>query len=161
MKKLFVIAVLGSVLLVSCKKSKSGGLGQGNVQATIDGTTTTFNIAAGISTNGGKDIDIVSSNGTTAGSTGLEIDISDNNAIVTGTYHDKSLNNTGLFLSLPSGDFYANAELVNTPIAITVTSISSTQIQGTFQGDIYLNEDSTSTKKTITNGKFNVKLTAE
>jgi hypothetical protein len=162
MKKLFAIAVLGSVMLVSCKKSSSGGgLGEGNVQATINDTTTTFNIAGGTSTNGGKEIDITSANGTGSTATQFEIDIQDTSAaITTGTYHDKSLNNTGFFLTLPSGDYYDNAELVTNPITITVTSISSTQIQGTFQGDIYLNEDSASTKKIITNGKFNVKLTS-
>jgi hypothetical protein len=165
MKKLFVIAVLGSVLLVSCKKSSSGGgVGLGTVQATVSGTTTTFTNGAAISSNSGSVIAIAAISGAgTSSASGFTIDIESPNAITVGTYTDTSTNNIGGFgiLYTSTGAQYSTLGLVSNPAKVVVTSISSTAIAGTFQGSIYANGDSTSAPKVITNGKFNLKITAE
>jgi hypothetical protein len=162
MKKLFILALLGTVL-VSCKKTSSGSTQ--SIQATIGGTATNFNVlASGTSTDSGTTIELIALNGTNqATAYAFDIIINSNNAITKGTYSDINSNtqfNYGPFVtsSLPS---YSSAFLVSDPITVVVTSISNTNIQGTFHGDIYLYADSTQAKKTVTNGTFNVNLKQE
>lgn len=55
-----------------------------------------------------------------------------------------------------NGQYFYGGTVLN-PNTITITSISGTKIQGTFQGTVYLNGDTTQTganKAVITNGKF-------
>ena len=43
----------------------------------------------------------------------------------------------------------------NSQLTVTLTSINSTTIQGTFKGNIFLNGDTTQVPKKVTNGTFN------
>jgi hypothetical protein len=169
MKKLFAIAILGSVVLVSCKKSSSGSA---PLQATISGTVTGFGTdAAGITTSfGGENTITINgfSGSVTSSPNSFTVTIASANPIVAGTYTDTSTvsanaaslqyapyGGTTFFQSVSGGQ-------ASHPTTVVVTSVSSTQIAGTFQGTVYVNGDTTNTTTTpkiITNGTFNVKLT--
>ena len=173
MKKLFAIAVLGLVL-VSCKKSSSGGP---FISATISDTSSTFTtLFVGDLENGGKEAELYAYNGTKAATArGFYIDIWSNTALTTGVYSD-----TAGYYPLPTVYKGAYAEnypetypsvgidydfstigLVSNPFTVTVTSITPTSIQGTFKGTLFLDNDSTSNTdslRVITNGKFNSTL---
>jgi hypothetical protein len=169
MKKLFAIAILGSVMLVSCKKSSSGGgLAQGTVNATIDGKASSFSaVVVALSSDSGKTIQITAADGTSNPNT-FVITVNSDKAIVTGTYTDSTLIQNDFGETTPAqfsyltstGTEYDNAEVIGSPFVVKITSVSSTQIQGTFQGSVYLNQDPTQTKKVITGGAFNAKITA-
>jgi len=171
MKKLFAIAVLGLVL-VSCKKSSSPG---SSIQATINDTAHNFTVLTNGSVyDAGSYIRIGGVDGTN-GATANQISfvIRSNQAIVPGVYTDTanyvSLPTVENFVSITYGPVlqpivapfnYGTAGLAKSPVTVTVTSVSQTNIQGTFEGTIYLGADSSyHQNKVITNGKFNVALT--
>ena len=167
MKKLFAIAILGSVILVSCKKSSGGAA---PLQAIINGTVTNFGteaVGATSSSNGLYMISIEGVTGAASTSGGLSVVIQSASPIVAGTYTDTTaLNNNFAELqyvpSVSGSSVFGSAELKSHPTTVVVTSVSSTQITGTFQGNVYTDagQDTTGTPTTITNGTFSVKLTA-
>jgi len=162
MKKLFAIAILGSVVLVSCKKSSGGG---GPLQATINGTVTNFATGAtGLTASAGGQytIEVAGASGTTSPNA-FEITLQSANPIAVGTYTDTSSTNNAILEYVPysTGTFFLSAGQASHPSKVVITSVSSTQIAGTFQGTLYANQDTTTTPETITNGTFNVKLTAQ
>jgi hypothetical protein len=165
MKKLFAIAILGSVVLVSCKKSSGGSA---PLQATINGTVTNFGTdASGLTTSSSGEyiITIEGATGTASISSQLGVTISSTSPIVAGTYTDTTISNFGGIQYVPSStagsSIFGSAAQKSHPTTVVVTSVSSTQIVGTFQGTIYAGQDTTTTPTTITNGTFNVKLTAQ
>jgi hypothetical protein len=175
MKKLFAIAVLGLVL-VSCKKSSSGG--GPSISATLSDTSFSFNQGfEGTVYNDGKEVEIWSAN-TTNAATAKEfyLQLRSNTALTAGVYTDTA----NLYIPLPTisrhaslrvepyagstgpidYDFYTIG-LVSNPFTVTITSITPTSIQGTFSGKLYLDGDSTTTAdsiRVITNGRFNTPL---
>jgi hypothetical protein len=162
MKKLFAIAILGSVVLVSCKKSSGGGA---PLQATINGKATSFGTeASGLTSSGGGQYTIVVAgvSGTTSPNA-FSVTVESSSPIVAGTYTDTSTTNFGGLQYIPynTTNFFASAGQASHPTKVVVTSVSSTQISGTFQGTLYAGQDTTTTPETITNGSFNVKLTAQ
>jgi len=161
MKKLFAIAILGSVVLVSCKKSSGGSA---PLQATINGKATSFGTEASGATSsaGGEYTILISGISGTTSPTEFAVTIESANPIVAGTYTDTSTARFGGLQYIPNGTTtFESAGQVSHPTTVVVTSVSSTQIAGTFQGTVYAGQDSTTTPTTITNGTFNVKLTAQ
>jgi len=57
----------------------------------------------------------------------------------------------GYFI-FPSGTAYSNNHSATNPVTITITSITSTNVQGTFKGDIFNGAD----KKVLASGTFNL-----
>jgi hypothetical protein len=166
MKKLFAIAILGSLVFVSCEKTSSGGL----LQATINGTVTNLGTAATATTSGLTGlytITIQGATGTALSSGDFGISISSISPIVAGIYTD-TVSVFGANLAelqyIPSatvaGPVFGSASQKSHPTTVVVTSVSSTQITGTFQGTIYAADDTAAASTTITNGTFNMKLTA-
>jgi hypothetical protein len=159
MKKLFAIAVLGSVMLVSCKKSSSGsgGIGTGTIQASIGGTTHNFTTGAQATSLGTGTLIITGLEGT---SNSFSIELDGNNAITTGTYtaSTNTVASLNYVQGLSGGITYSNDGNPSDPISVIVTSISATNIQGTFTGSVFLNGDSNAAEKTVTAGKFNVAI---
>lgn len=170
MKKLFAIAVLGLVVLVSCKKSSSGG---SSIQASVNNAATSnFTILTeGYLLNGGKSIVLTGKDGTSATSTyDISLNLSSDKLIVPGVYSDTSLISYigdpythasieyAPQVAIPGDSTYISGAHVSSPVTITVTAVTTTSIQGTFQGNLYVNGDSTRSKATLTNGKFNVNL---
>jgi hypothetical protein len=158
MKKIILFAVLG-ILLASCSKS-STGLPANTITATINDTNYIFNTNI-IDTS-------VYSNGTLL----LELSATDLNlnkavlaiestttltATAYGGLSGDTTNEAVFGILLPNTTQYSSGfpPSASNPITITVSSLTSTSIQGTFKGTIFFNGDTTSTsKKTVTNGTF-------
>jgi hypothetical protein len=98
----------------------------------------------------------------------VSLNLPNANAIIKGTYPIASSNNNppvrvevsyGYYDPSSNGLFqpYITDHSGAHPSKITITSISSTNVQGTFSGTLIYSNCGTSTK-TVTNGKFNVNI---
>jgi hypothetical protein len=156
MKKLILFAIL-AVVLLSCKKSNSGSP-INTITATIDDSVYTFNT---------KTIDTTLYSGGYIQRGVIATDLNLRTATVLfGSSTILTPTTYGLFgdtvhlgafqVSYPNSTIYFVAKATSTsPLTVTVNSITSTSVQGTFRGTIYLNGDTTSTnKKVVTNGSF-------
>ncbi|MBS1524774.1 MAG: hypothetical protein JST19_03935 [Bacteroidetes bacterium] len=132
-----------------------------NFNSKVQATYTTNNETGGIV------LDISGYTGTDnhAGYMGISLAANKKNSIKVGTYNISSISNQApVFIELiyGSGDPSINPSLQPwisdsngvQPATITITSVSSTNIQGTFSGSLphYFGNDT----KTVANGKFNV-----
>ena len=164
MKKLLFIAACFLIALYAC--NKTGAKPAVAVSATIDGTDKTFNIDDSL---GYKNTDTVYTATVTAASDPsatadkLELFIASPKKLAPGTYalatpwsppyeplivyKQKGSNN--------SSDIYVVDYTGEHPAEITITTISGTGIQGTFDG-VLVNASNNGTTKTFTNGKFTV-----
>lgn len=163
MKKTLLIAVCLLVLL-ACKKNSVAP--KNTISATIDGVTETFNtnVAAqlGTSIQLNSHLIISGTNGSAAGSDGIGIEINSNGTIVKGNY----VNNGAagyMGITYSKGPFsLSNPTVYSTdvnsvyPSNITITSISNTNVQGTFTGKLLFTDGKT--VKTVTDGKFNIDI---
>jgi hypothetical protein len=163
MKKIIFFVVL-IIVLASCKKSSSGSP-VNTITATINDTPYIFNQDILDTTFYGSDsilqIELTAkdfnlntfaiyfgaknkpfSAGTTYGSFG------DSVHIMLGGFESFNTS-SGVYEALP----YPHNS--STSLTVTLTSITTTNIQGTFKGNIYLGGDTTQTPKTVTNGTFN------
>lgn len=130
-----------------------------NANASATKTTTTWNFTI-LDFKG-----LISAAGSETLSIGIDNSLSAD-SIVAGTYSDTSskFSLEALYVSPSATDYSAGTAVsVKTQSAInhlttTITSFSNGEIKGTFSGDFYLNSDPTSTKKSITNGSFYVKV---
>jgi hypothetical protein len=117
---------------------------------TIGVTTTTINIT------GGQDIAFTAFD---TSENELEFSVEEANTISTGAFTDigNATSDAG-FDYLVGNSFveYDNADQKSHPFNIAFTSVSSTNIKGTFDGIIYQNYDTLKPSLTITNGRFNV-----
>ncbi|HZX58789.1 MAG TPA: hypothetical protein VFE54_08690 [Mucilaginibacter sp.] len=169
MKNLLLFSVCLLLIFTSCKK-KAEVIPVNTITATVDGTLLTFNAnvtggkgyAEGITT-------IHVSGFTTADNTaaiiGISISSTDANALQKGTYTFSSTNTHPtvypyLVYNTPVDNasqqpFTTDATGVQIT-TITITSVSSTNIQGTFSG-VLLHAFASDTK-TVANGKFNVNI---
>ena len=164
MKKLILFAVL-AIVFASCKKSSSSSPVVNTITATINDTpyafsqdildTTVyqssdsdlliqleakdFNLNTFVLVFGQKNKPF--SAGTIYGSFGDSVHL-----LIAGMEPF----NTSAYSSGPYPNISSSSALV-----VTLTSITPTNIQGTFKGDIYLDGDTTQAKKTVTNGTFN------
>jgi len=164
MKKIILFGVL-AIVLASCKKSSSG-TPVNSITATINDTNYTFNnrvVDTTVLSDSTPDVILSAADfnlntftlsfaaknkpliaGTIYGSYGDSVHLLDAEFY---PFYSPSYN----YKALPYPMVSSNAQLT-----VTLTSISSTNIQGTFKGTIFLNGDTTSTnRKTVTNGKFN------
>ncbi|HEY9362681.1 MAG TPA: hypothetical protein VIQ00_05435 [Chitinophagaceae bacterium] len=167
MKKTIIFSLSLLIFLSSCKKddSDNSSNGNGTITCTIDGINTSFDTEArAIKTDvtGAYSVQIIGYKGTAGNSDQIAIGIASDLAIATGTYSEDG--STGNKLAsvnyMPSGSSYPyiSNNSTSNPSTVTVTAISATSIQGTFKGDVYLtsNNGTTTTKKVISNGQFNV-----
>lgn len=164
MKKTLLIAVCILVSLASCKKSSVAP--KNTITATIDGVTETFNVNAfaqlGTSIDLNSHLLVNGSNSSATGSDGMTIDINANTTIAKGTYINNGA--AGFMaityskgpLSLSSPNIYATDLNSVYPSNITITSVSNTNVQGTFSGQLLFTDGKT--VKTVTEGKFNVDI---
>lgn len=172
--KILLVAVLAFCVLVSCKKSNSGSSNSYHFTATVDGKAQTFNVsplATRITAYGITDIVIEGFNGTSSSNTqtlslGWVNSSANSTPFGTGTWSDTSRKYAiaGVY-AVPNTDQYASgtnvtgqASLSGVTITnhfkITITSMDSTAIKGTFSGDFYDMGNVSGAKKTITNGDF-------
>jgi|SRR3569833_281424 len=155
------ILVLSVISFSSCKKDKKDVAV--SLTADVDGTATSFNVGAVAATGtvDGQTFTVIQ--GST--STGAIISITVAGKLTAGkTYSDASENDDDkplfLYATSATADDYLNNDddAANLP-SITITSLTSTTVDGTFKGSVVQgfgnNEAPT---KTITNGKFHVTI---
>jgi hypothetical protein len=159
MKKILLFSACVLLVFSACKKDSAKTATSTSITATIGSSNLNFSTAAVaqvISSNGIYAIQIIGSNGTGSSAQGVSIDIQSDKPIVKGTY---SVTDTSSFTDIT----YVENPSVSTPVSfssstigtVTITSISSTNVQGTFSGTLVSNQDNTTTQ-TLSNGKFNV-----
>jgi hypothetical protein len=169
MKTLLLLPICALFLLVSCKKS-TPVTPESSISAAIDGVNETFNINATASlTNieGTGNVLIISGKETSeTGSDIISLEVNSTSAIAKGSYPVQAGTPAG-FDAATSVSYiqgFANffpAVSAASPNSITITYISSTNVQGIFNVALSGGTPSTSpiiTNKTITNGKFNVSI---
>ena len=161
MKKIKILAVLAISLAVvtlnSCKKKDVKPAV--SITATIDGAATSFNVNAAALQGSVQGVTFTNIQGSTSGGAMLSMTLS--GAVTAGkTYSDAatSQNDMPMFVYSPSAtsqDDYLNDDdnTSNLP-TVTITSVTSTTIDGTFKG---LVQNSTGTKS-IADGKFHVNI---
>jgi len=173
MKKLLLLSgIAGFALFFSCKKSSPAGP-SGSITAMVNGVQTSFNHVtyAKDSTNPNPNallnayaLAISASTGNaSSGSPVFGITITGPYAITKGTYYLDSVTvgvkTDPIYLSYIIGsgstEYESNSYGANN-CAVTITSISSTNVQGTFSGVLYLLNGNGPLIDTFTNGKFNV-----
>jgi hypothetical protein len=156
--------MLALVLLASCKKSSSSSTPTGGtITATVDGTPMTFNnvlIAKDTSYLGAYLITMSGISALTASAPELSLTVDGPSAVTTGTYN---LPITGTTTDVPALSFSQGTTLVYSSdvsgtysSSVVITSLTKTNVQGTFTGTLTLSLGSGATTKAITDGKFNV-----
>jgi hypothetical protein len=174
-KKILLFSALFVCVFVSCKKNNSSSGGSYHFTATIDGQAQTFNVSplAVKVTNSGASL--IAIEGFSAASSTTQIlsvswgNTSPNSAnFTTGAYSDTATAyyiggnyNPSTTVAYVSGSGVTAAVGSSLPsgvqrLKITITSVDSTAVKGTFSGDFFFNGDVTQGKKTITNGDFYV-----
>jgi hypothetical protein len=161
MKKIKILAVLAMSLAVvtlnSCKKKDVKPAV--SITATVDGTATSFNVNAAALQGTVSGMTFTNIQGSTSGGAMLSMTLQ--GAVTAGkTYSDAAASegDMPLFVYAPSAtseDDYLNDDdnASNLP-TVTITSVTSTTIDGTFKG---LVQNSTGTKS-IADGKFHVNI---
>lgn len=163
MRKHFLIAICVLATLASCKKT-SPIAPSNTISTTIDGVNESFNanivarLGTGVQQN--SDLLITATNGTAKDADGISITINSNSSIAKAVYVNTSstsfpslLYSKGSF-SLTNPNYYTTDVHGNNLTTIVITSLTSTNIQGTFSGKLVLANGSTI--KSVTDGKFNV-----
>ncbi|MDP4150378.1 MAG: hypothetical protein Q8927_01300 [Bacteroidota bacterium] len=173
----FLAVALFSLLTLSlsCKKSNNAGSSY-FITATINGTAKSFATMpfAHVATNLG--ITLVGISGGVSNTEPIDISVANipsGQPIVAGTYSDTSTSfvvealyspksTSGVSYNGGSNEDGSNSGLGNSApgnhFKVVITSITSTEIKGTFGGNVYLNGDPASTVLAITNGSFYVKF---
>lgn len=170
MKKTALLIAVSFGLFVSCKKNSSSSSSY-HFTATIDGTAQTFNttpLATRLTVYGITQIGIDGFSGSSSSNiqslsigwqsstpgakfgVGTWTDSSQNYAVV-GVYAPVTLQDYASGNAVTAGTNYKGNHLT-----ITITSMDSTAVKGTFSGDFFLQGNLSGTKKTITNGDFYV-----
>jgi hypothetical protein len=179
MKKIFAVAIIG-IALISCKKSSNPGIGTNGVQATIAGTTSTFNVlVTGYTyidridpTDSVVYLDLYAVDNTNA-KVAKEFDLylTSDAPFAVGAYADTAGQSLSYVFKKASFDYYGyfdpynmfieyySAHEYSSPDIINITAITSSSISGTFQGPIYIDGDSTKLSKAVTKGTFTASLT--
>ena len=165
--KLFIVLTVafGVLTFSSCKKSKEDTNVSYYITADIEGKAISFNTnaTATVASVEGHPFTIIT--GTAKDGTNLSITLS-GTAIAGKTYSDAAVNDEDkpLILFTPPGNdadsFLNNDDDASNLPSVTITSISSGKITGTFkgwiEGGIALGGSNDLPKKLITNGKFSL-----
>jgi hypothetical protein len=171
MKKIVLFFVVA--LFAACKKDNGGSINSIplGITATIDGVKTTYNRSySGFRINDSTDIQIQATNSIYPNvGTGISLDITGPDLTLPRVYTDTIaalptyFSDAGMIYYGANYASYFDAPSSKGFTTITVTVVSKTNIQGTFQGEVYLPVssygfpgDTTQAKIVITDGEFNV-----
>jgi hypothetical protein len=176
MKTLLILSACVLFIFSSCKKKTDVLPAAANtISATVDGVNMNFNVNASARVvgdfEGTGNIDLViqgfTATGLPSNSMGISLITANTSSIINGTYTAASANNAPPIwaaLSYTSQDPASNPIVQNFvtsniafPLSITITSISKTNVQGTFSG-VMTDLNNGSNTKTVTSGKFNVNI---
>jgi len=161
MKKIILLAVLG-LSLAACKKSTPNT--DSYVKATIDGVNYNFNKImynslikdTTLAGDDGQLLQVSAAVDSGENSTDIEFYLIDSTGIKDQSY--SSINNHNVFFTPKGSPLPYDFGSVDHPVIFTVTSITSSVIQGTFGGNVYYGGDKNAAVKVITNGKFYINL---
>jgi hypothetical protein len=170
MKKPILIVACFAFALAACHKALVVTPDSG-ISATINGKYETFNVLDSVRVAGSHGIYLTGSNDTTSDKVMLFFANVNGNPIAPGTYTTTTAGGNTLQVLLGIGpgytynNYYYTYEITGGPsydATLTVTSIDSTSIKGTFNGTVVLESSIPDTGarpiKTITNGKFNLAI---
>ena len=151
MRKIFFTPLLLILLFTACKKSDRAVTSpkENTIIATADGSTTTYTSAVGsngLSSSSGNYVLNLTS--VIFYPNTIEVEVTNSTAIEAKTYSNTALSNP-LYIFFGS---YVTDDSKGSG-TVTITSISATNIKGTFSGDVY---NVSGDKKTISDGSFNV-----
>ncbi len=154
------------VLLASCKKSSNSSTSStgGTLTATVDGTPMTFNNILVVKDTAYLGAYLLTFSGASSLSSSsapeLSLTVDGTSPITVGTY---SIGPSGMTTNLPAMSFAQGTSLVYESDAtgtysssIVITTLSKTNVQGTFTGTLTLITGSGAATKMITDGKFDV-----
>jgi hypothetical protein len=181
MKNFLFLSACVILAFASCKKDAAKTTTTNTITATVGGSNINFSTTAIgelASDTGAYVLEIVGLTGTSSSAQSMAVGLLSDAPFVKGTYTFNSADTTSTVTVFPiieyiknlSGDdsyiFGTNAGInigdgsyvgPTSTTTVTITSISSTNVQGTFSG-ILVNEGDNTTTETVTNGKFNVDL---
>jgi hypothetical protein len=168
MKTLLFLAFCSITLLYSCtKKLDDPKRVDFAMSAVIDGKFETFNSGDSVRTINNYGVYITGVNDTTSDRIGIYVG-NTQGTFGPGTYTDTTANNVmaSQILMYPAADYnhyyysYYIKGTYNFTSTVTITSVDSTNLQGTFSGSIvlvdYISGTSALKNKVITNGQFNI-----
>jgi hypothetical protein len=155
MRKLLIATAFILLITPSCKKKDSSGLPAG-VGFTLDGSSVTLNFTRAVKSSSGSiyTLQFYGFIGAQNASNELEGQIQAQSPITAKTYTEAGTTEmAGLayFIYSPYS-FYQQFGSATNPVTITITTITDTNVQGTFKGDI---SNGTSTK-VVAGGTFNI-----
>ncbi|RYU90306.1 hypothetical protein EWM62_12320 [Mucilaginibacter terrigena] len=162
---IFSVVALGAVTLSSCTKDDDNDIvASATISASIDGTETTFNKNVVGTTGSVNGATFTSIQGSDAAGNTLSVTIT--GALTAGkTYVATSGNDDEkpvILYTTTDNEAYLNADDdVSNAVSVTLSSVSSNNtIQGSFKGKVstLLVGNGAVKSKTVTNGKFNVKV---
>ena len=166
MRKLLILLVV-LLMITSCKKTDTNTSTTAAISVDIDGVPTTFNTdAMAVQTNTYLNYSIVISGyqNTALTSSLMSITIGGPSPITVGTYHDiytgGDVVNLFRYTQQPGSGVYGTIGSGSDTATVTITSIDSTEIQGTFtaaQPQLLFGSTSPSNHD-FSNGKFAVKF---
>ncbi len=168
MKKLLILSACVLFIFTSCKK-KTDVVPVNTIIAIVNGATLNFNAnVTGSTSISGTMLHIsgATTSDNTAAIIGISITSQDASAITKGTYTFNSANThptVYTYVVYNTLDNNPSQQPFNTDptgvqsTTITITSISSTNVQGTFSGTL-VRPTVDGAIRTVTNGKFNVNL---
>lgn len=169
MRTLSLVPICIVLLLASCKKS-TAPIPDNSILATVDGVPKTFNVyAQGFLYNNfqGHHVLIISGQQTSeTGSNYINLSVSSVSAIVKGSYSLDPVNSgvtpaggATSIAYISGGEKFLPPQNATSKNLITITYLSSTKVEGTF--NVVLSGGTPLTDKTITNGKFNVSVESD
>jgi hypothetical protein len=161
MKKssLLLLSVCFLFILSSCKKHSPAINVTGTFTATINGTPETFNVGAAAQTenvSGFYSLSLVGVQSTSVANSML-ISINSSTPITAGTYTGASTQ-ASISYTLASGSIYQYDNTEGSSATVTIKSISSTSVQGTFSGTLNIISGNGAATQTLTNGTFNLNI---
>jgi hypothetical protein len=159
MKRLLIFSLVIFAIFSSCKKNNPSANPGNYITATVNGSNLTFNIGAEAlveSSSAGYRVEITGREGVAYDASQILVVISGSSPIPAGVYSNGTAgpDQVSLLYALTNVAAY---QAVGVGPSVTITSITGTNVQGTFNGVLMLASGSTAASTaTITNGKFNV-----
>lgn len=170
MKQLFLFSACILFVFSSCKKDSNKSTNTttptNTITATINGVSQTFATSVTAQLVNNDPIYTLGITGFKASGTnpvGLQLAVNSDKVITKGTYTISSQPGSDpsvypIIIYYASTGTFANDESSTDVTTITITSISGTNVQGTFSG-VLVPQLGDGAKQTVTDGKFNVNIT--
>jgi hypothetical protein len=166
MKKIILFIVI-VIVVASCKKSSPGiGIPSNTITATINGIEYTYNKQAYFSTEG--DSNYLEMEGYAyinylheSSYMGISFEVDTPTTVLHPGTYSQSINpltfaSFKYYIENTGQVFYAPTQVSSAVFILTLATNTTTLLQGTFGGTIYLNGDTTKEALLVTNGKFNL-----